>query len=37
MAATGDVYSIRQYLVVYEWESDPEWEGEESAVAELRL
>ena len=34
MAAAGDV---RQYIAAYEPESDPEWEGEEPAVAQLRF
>ena len=34
MAASGDV---RQYIAVYELESNPEWEGEEPAVAQLRF
>lgn len=34
MAPAGDV---RQYIVIYEAESDTKWEGEEPAVTQLRL
>lgn len=34
MATVG---SVRQYLTIYDLESDPEWEEEELAVAQLRI